>query len=416
MRESFVASSSLLWVAALMALAPTAAYPASIVAAAETTPVPSPSDAADDPAIWIHPIDPSLSVLIGTDKKAGIAVYDLAGSEQQFRSDGELNNVDVRYGFPFDGGSIDIAAASNRSDDTISLYEIDPATGLLDPIAAAGGIQTGIEVYGFCLYASPGGAFHALVNSKDGDVEQWELFDDGAGAVAGALVRSFAVGGQTEGCVADDVHANLYIGEEEVGIWQYGAEPGDGVARTQVDTTGAGGHLSADVEGLALFYLDSQAGYLLASSQGDSSFSIYDRQTSAFLGNFTIDAGVIDAVSETDGIDVTNVSLGIGLESGLFVAQDGMNQGGRQNYKLVPWDDIALAFAPPLETASTWDPRAPVAVPALPLLARAVLALGLIGGSMLRRTARSPAAIPPPPGSRPRTGATRAASRERPDS
>ena len=39
----------------------------------ETDPVPSSGDAADDPAIWVHPTDPSLSTVIGTDKNSGLA-------------------------------------------------------------------------------------------------------------------------------------------------------------------------------------------------------------------------------------------------------------------------------------------------------------------------------------------------------
>jgi phytase-like protein/calcineurin-like phosphoesterase family protein len=38
-------------------------------ATVETDPVPHRGDAADDPAIWVHPADPSLSTIIGTDKQ-----------------------------------------------------------------------------------------------------------------------------------------------------------------------------------------------------------------------------------------------------------------------------------------------------------------------------------------------------------
>jgi 3-phytase len=36
-------------------------------------------DAADDPAIWVHPVDPALSLVLGTDKKGGLNVFDLEG-------------------------------------------------------------------------------------------------------------------------------------------------------------------------------------------------------------------------------------------------------------------------------------------------------------------------------------------------
>src|SRR3989337_2683988 len=62
------------------------AAPASVMPTVETTPVPDAGDAADDVAIWIHPTDPSLSTVIGTDKLAsgGLGVYNLAGNQLYF--------------------------------------------------------------------------------------------------------------------------------------------------------------------------------------------------------------------------------------------------------------------------------------------------------------------------------------------
>ena len=39
-----------------------------VIATMETEPVASSDDTADDPCIWVHPTDPSLSLIIGTDK------------------------------------------------------------------------------------------------------------------------------------------------------------------------------------------------------------------------------------------------------------------------------------------------------------------------------------------------------------
>ena len=48
-------------------------------------------------------------------------------------------------------------------------------------------------------------------------------------------------------------------------------------------------HLTADVEGLSIYYASGGAGYLLASSQGDSTYSVYERQPPhAFRLNFRI--------------------------------------------------------------------------------------------------------------------------------
>ena len=76
--------------------APTAAGPVeSVGATVETEPVPSGGDAADDPAIWVHPSDPAESTIIGTDKQGGLVVYDLAGKQLQYLPDGKMDNVDL---------------------------------------------------------------------------------------------------------------------------------------------------------------------------------------------------------------------------------------------------------------------------------------------------------------------------------
>jgi myo-inositol-hexaphosphate 3-phosphohydrolase len=161
----------------------------------------------------------------------------------------------------------------------------------------------------------------------------------------------------SEGCVADDENAYLFVAEEGEGIWRYGAEPGAGSARVLVDTTGGAGHLAADVEGLGIYYAAGGAGYLVASSQGDNSFVVYERRPPherRLTFQIAANAGLgIDAVSETDGIDVTSVGLGSAFPSGLFVAQDGSNPGANQNFKFVPWQDIAELADPPLLGAAS---------------------------------------------------------------
>jgi 3-phytase len=198
---------------------------------------------------------------------------------------------------------------------------------------------TTLVVYGSCMYHSrKTGKFYYFVNNKAGIVEQWELFDNGSGRVDAKRVRSFGVGSQTEGCVADDELGHFYIGEENVGIWKYGAEPTAGATRTQVDKTGAGGHLVSNVEGLTIAYGKNGGGYLIASSQGNSTYAVYLRAgNNEYVKSFRIvDGNGVDGVAETDGVDVTTGNLGPAFPRGVFVAQDGHNDNGNQNFKLVP--------------------------------------------------------------------------------
>ncbi|HEX6287602.1 MAG TPA: phytase [Herpetosiphonaceae bacterium] len=335
----------------------------SIVPTVETQPMPHTGDSADDPAIWIHPTNTAESTIIGTDKQGGLAVYSLAGQELQYRADGNMNNVDLRYNFPLDGGSVALATATNRTNNSIAIYRVDPATRLLEPIAART-ITPGMTAYGTCMYHSPlSGKYYVFLTSSTGTVEQWELFDNGAGKVDARRVRSFSLGSSSEGCVADDELARLYISEEDVGIWRYGAEPGDDpAARVLVDSTSSETGLSADVEGLTLYYTSARTGYLIVSGQGTHSYLVYRREAdNAYLDTFVISAGNgIDAVQSTDGIDVSNVNLGPRFPQGVFVAQDGsnmVNSQNFQNFKLVPWQTIANAFSPSLTIDTAWDPR-----------------------------------------------------------
>ncbi|HKZ98479.1 MAG TPA: phytase [Thermoplasmata archaeon] len=330
----------------------------------ETGPSHHAGDTADDVAIWIHPSDPSLSLVIGDDKDGGLMVWDLDGMELQYVEGTNYNNVDLRYNVPlagqFLGGTphttVALVGVGDELGSQIDFFKVDPGARRLEP---AGSISTTIVPYGACMYHSPtNGKYDYFVNDQNGMNQQWELRDAGNGGVAGTLVREFDVGGITEGCVADDVLGAFYIGEEDLGIWKYGAEPVDGSARTQVDRTGSGGHLVADVEGLSIYYAGANAGYLLASSQGESRIAVYTREGSnAFLGEFTVGSnGTIDSTEGTDGLDVTNFPLGTRFPHGLLAVHDASNSGGSaSNVKFVPWAAVASGLGLVVDT--TWDPR-----------------------------------------------------------
>ena len=290
------------------------------------------ASAADDIAIWISPTDPSKSTIIGTAKtsSSSLRVYNLDGEQIQTVNASKVNNVDLRYNFELGGERISILTGTSRSNNSIVVYKINEQTGMLENIAARN-ITTGIGVYGSGMYLSPfTGKYYTYVTSEKGEMQQWELFDNGAGKVDAKLVRSFNVGSITEGVVADDVTGVLYVGQEKVGIWRYSAEPDGGSTRTQLDHTGTGGHLKADVEGLAIYYRPDGTGYLIASSQGSNDFVVYRREgNNEYIGTFKIDAtSTIDKVSVTGGIDLTNAALGSKFPQGMFVAQD-----NDQNFK-----------------------------------------------------------------------------------
>lgn len=339
--------------AGLMAAAPESDYAqvAVVRPRIETDVMPSFGDAADDPAIWLHPEDASQSLVIGTNKQAGLHVYDLDGKTLQVLPDGKMNNVDLRYDFPLGGEKVTLVAASNRSNDSIAVYRIDAAgRRLVD--AAAGVLPTGFhDPYGLCMYRSKiSGDYFVFVNeSERGTFRQWRLSDDGNGRVAAEQMREFVVGTQAEGCVADDESGFLYVAEEDVGLWKYAAEPDGGDTRRSIDNTDDG-RLTDDVEGLALWNGPDGKGYLVVSNQGADNYALYHRDgDNAYAGHFHIVANAaagIDGASETDGLDVSSAALGPAFPDGLLVVQDGRNIAPEepQNFKFVSWTDVALAL------------------------------------------------------------------------
>lgn len=331
-------------------------------ATVETTPVSHTGDAADDPAIWRNSIDPSRSTVIGNDKGGALEVYDLSGARIQRLTGGFFGNVDVRYGFVTGAGTTDIAVAYRLG---VRVYGIDPLTGLLSNITdtSTGSIATGIGGEGICLYRSPiSGAVSVFVNARDGRIVQMSLGDrDADGLVDGAVVRQWDVGTEIEGCVADDELGNLYVSEEDVAIWRYGAEPTDPTtpgSRVAVDRTIAtGGHIRPDAEGLTIVYQPGGVGYLIASSQAASdtlnSYLVYERQgNNAFIRSFKVVPGVVDGCGRTDGIDSLAADLGPAFPNGIFVCQDNTNtlpgNSGNQNFKFVPLERVVgLSSEPP---------------------------------------------------------------------
>ncbi|MGH8246944.1 MAG: phytase, partial [Gammaproteobacteria bacterium] len=230
------------------------------------------------------------------------------------------------------------------------------------PLAGSGIEQPrGLAMY----HSAISGKYYAFVTDFGTSiVYQFEL-DGASGFVTARTVRSFDPGTTAEGMVADDELQRLYVSEEDVGIWRYGAEPGEGEIRTLVDgVVSGGGHLTPSIKGTTIYYRSDGGGYLIASSEGAGNFSVYDRVDNSFLGNFQITAGNgVDSVSGQDGIDVTNLALGNGFAQGMFVSQDHVNSdsgngnSGHQNFKFVPWQAIADAFAPPLTIDTLFDGR-----------------------------------------------------------
>ncbi|WP_139955719.1 phytase [Flavicella sediminum] len=316
----------------------------SLLANAETSPVISEDDAADDPCIWIHASNASASKIIGTDKKNGLVVYNLQGeivSEYPF---GRLNNVDIRTRIQLGDSIVTIVGASNRSLNTLAIFSWNENSEKLESILKEDLKSNLQEVYGFCLYYnSKEKELFSFVVGKDGNVEQWQLRLVNA-KIEGEIVRTFSVGSISEGMVADDYHNNLYLAEENVALYKYSALKNADSSRTKLISV-HDKNMRDDFEGVTLYDQGEGKGYIIVSSQGNNSYAVFDRETNNYLKSFSIgDSEEIDGTYDTDGIDVTAAFLGKEYPEGVFIAQDGANTQGKdtltQNFKIVDWRRI----------------------------------------------------------------------------
>lgn len=322
-----------------------------VIAQLETPPVHSRDDAADDPAIWVNPDDPARSLILGTDKQRGLHIYNLRGEALAFVPLPAPNNVDLRQGF---APGLDLAVTSNRGDTSIGVLRVN-ADGATPLGSFASSLE---EPYGVCIGRQATTAV-IVVTHKTGAAVFYTLdtatLPTGPATAPQSLDARVAgrieLGTQLEGCVFDEANATIFIGREADAILAMrldtnllpAAEP------TLVDQVGSGTGLAADIEGLSILPTSAQGGFLIASSQGNHSYAVYDRKSYAPLGRFRIVAAPGDAAAGIDGAEETDgLAAAIGLPApfsdGLLVVQDGYNDDQAQNFKFVDWSAVRTAL------------------------------------------------------------------------
>lgn len=314
----------------------------SVTARVETPPVGTPrEDAADDPAIWRNAANPAASLIVGTDKKAGLYVYDLKGAQKSFFAVPGLNNVDI---IELPDGTV-LAIASDRSNlATAQLYvaRLDTRTATLSFVTRI--IVGPGEGYGICKGdIEADGSFVVYSAPKNGVIYRTALQFQGAELIDQTEPLN-SVPTQPEGCIYDPRTGMLYIGEEDAGIWaMFGrlqGGPEDRKLVAPIDNK----LLVADVEGLAIAPEGADGGYLVASSQGDNAYAVFRLPDMTPVGRFRIAAGTYGSVEETDGIELDNRDFGPDFPKGIFMAQDGVNAPKAQNFKYARWDEILAAL------------------------------------------------------------------------
>jgi len=289
----------------------------------------------DDPAVWINFVDPSQSLIIGTDKDqdGALYVYNLEGKIQQEKIVRNLqrpNNVDVEYGLMLDNTPTDIAVTTERFTHKLRIFALPNMQPVDD-----GGIpvfegETGEEyrdLMGIALYKrSSDGEVFAIVGRKNGPTDgtylwQYRLYDNGSGQVAAELVRKFGqFSGQKEieAIAVDDSLGYVYYSDETVGVRQYYADPDAG---NQELALFANEGFAADREGISIYYQSDSSGYILVSDQDAGQFHVYARRGE---GGDPTDHPLLAVLplstQSSDGSETVSYPLPPHFTSGLFVA------------------------------------------------------------------------------------------------
>jgi 3-phytase len=327
------------------------------------------SNDPDDPAVWVHPKDPSRSLIVGTMKVAAPA-----GAIVAFGMDGQIrqvvsgidrpNNVDVEYGFQLGGRTVDLVVATERLRRQLRVFRIDPSDGRLIDLGGVpilqdqqgeAGAPMGIGLY----RRHRDGAVFAIVAPKTGPREgylwQYRLADAGGGRIVAEFVRRFGnfsastvrEENEIEAVAVDDALGYVYYSDEADGIHKWHADPDHPDAGRELAHFGRTG-FRGDREGLGIYALPDGTGYIVCTDQidDDSEYHVFAREGAPgdphdHARAITVLRGGADS---TDGIEVSSSPLGPGLPNGVMIA---MNSTPR-NFLVFRWQDVAAAVSPAL--------------------------------------------------------------------
>ncbi len=312
----------------------------------------APGGGVDGVAVWVNPADADKSTVIGAQPGAGLVVFGMDGKliQKVAFADHGAGEVDVRYDFPLRGGPISLVAGGVKQGQPggkIFAYSVDPTSGKLSDVLSASAPATKVAPYGSCLYHDATNAkYYLFVTSKQGDIEQFELMDDGNGRVGATSLNVIHHRKGTnfvlEACAVDDDNGWLFVAQEnENNLWRYDAAPAAPGAPVLV----ANAQLKPgdNLEGLAVYRGSDGSGYLLASLQGSWAYQVYDRKAPHPLrGTFKLtraaDAGPVES---HDCIEAISLSVGPSFPNGLFVVQSSTAQ---PHFELADWRGIDAAL------------------------------------------------------------------------
>ena len=310
---------------------------------------------SDDPAIWVDPVDPARTLVVGTDKDSDGALY-VFGLDGRVREDlvvrGLLrpNNVDIARGVMLGGKTVDLVIVAERFAHRLRVYtlpDMRPVDGGGIPVFEG---ERARDVMGVAAWVRPAdGALLATVSRSDrhapkqGYLHQYRLVDDGTGALRGIKARAFGEWSgrkEIEALSVDPAGGHLFASDETFGLRKYRVDPAAEDADEELAAFGLTG-FTRDHEGSAVMRDAAGRAWLWVSDQQAGTLRVFDLAGSPgkpdeprFVGHVPI------AARETDGIDLVASDLP-GFPGGLLVAMS-----DDRTFHFYAIDDLLKALVP----------------------------------------------------------------------
>lgn len=197
---------------------------------------------AGEVAIWQHPSDPQLSLIIGADesRRGGLMVFDLQGNlRQQIRGIRLPYGVSVRPGFDLSGTVRDIVVTAERDRGRLRVFAVDAEARTLNEVTGNTKLfesEKGEDAgaMGVALHRNAEGRVYAIVPRKRNDDGNGILFVyellANAGRVDTRFVRhtgSFSQRNFVRTLVVDDHYGTVFFVDRAAGIQKYSILDGE---------------------------------------------------------------------------------------------------------------------------------------------------------------------------------------------
>lgn len=283
----------------------------------------------DDPAIWVNKINPSQSIVFGTDKGNNGAIYafDLQGKVIKKKTINGLNrpnNIDVEYDIYInDSTKVDLLVFTERAKRQIRIFSI-PEMKPLDN----GGFKVFEDELDLNLRSPMGlgiykswidGSSYVIVGRKKGPRQgylyQYQIKSTSSGLDLRFIRKfgAFSEKKEIEAIAVDDELGMIYYSDETHCVRKYYAEPSKG--NEELACFGQN-HFKGDNEGIAILPGKNGRGYIIVSNQKNNTFSVFTRGNNTYVKELHL------STLDSDGCELVTSSLNAVFTQGLFVAMN----------------------------------------------------------------------------------------------